>query len=48
MIGDVHRPFRVVSDASDTAIGAVSLQEDGAGEWHLVAYASDQRKVIVP
>ena len=40
MIADVHRPFRVVSDASDTAIGAVLLQEDAAGEWHPVAYTS--------
>ena len=40
MIADVHRPFRVVSDASDTAIGAVLLQQDDAGEWHPVAYTS--------
>ena len=39
-IADVNRPFRVVSDASDTAIGGVLLQQDDVGEWHPVAYTS--------
>ena len=40
MIVDVHHPFRVVSDASDTAIGAVLLQEDDTWEWYPVGYTS--------
>ena len=39
-IADVNRPFRVVSDASDTAIGGVLLQQDDVGEWHPVANTS--------
>ena len=39
-IADVNRPFRVITDASDTAIGGVLLQKDDAGEWHPVAYTS--------
>ena len=39
-IADTSRPFRVVSAASDNAIGGVLLQQDDDGEWHPVAYSS--------
>ena len=33
-------PFRVMFDASDSAIGGVLLQQDEEGDWHPVAYTS--------
>ena len=36
---DTKRPFRVETDASDTRVAAVLLQEHG-GDWHPVAYLS--------
>ena len=38
-LADVNKPFRVMSDASDSAIGGVLLQQD-EGDWHPVAYTS--------
>eukprot|EP00117_Sycon_ciliatum_P021717 scpid58990/ scgid18952/ Retrotransposable element Tf2 155 kDa protein type 1 len=38
-LADVARPFRVVTDASDTAIGGVLLQQED-GDWLPVAYSS--------
>ena len=39
-----NKPFRMLSDASDSAIGGVLLQQDEEGDWHpvhsqVVAYA---------
>ena len=39
-LADVTIPFRVVTDASDTAIGGVLLQQDDRSNWHPVAYTS--------
>ena len=39
-LADVNKPFRVMSDASDSAIGGVLLQQDEEGDWHPVAYTS--------
>ena len=39
-IADTSRPFRVMSDASNNAIGGVLLQQDDDSEWHPVAYSS--------
>lgn len=39
-LADVNKPFRVVTDASDQAIGGVLLQQDEGDDWHPVAYAS--------
>lgn len=39
-LANLNKKFRVVSDASDLAIGAVLLQADDKGEWHPVAYTS--------
>ena len=39
-LADVNRPFRVVTDASDFALGCVLLQELEEDAWHPVAYAS--------
>ena len=36
----MNRPFRVVTDASDFALGCVLLQELEEDAWHPVAYAS--------
>ncbi|CAI7819598.1 unnamed protein product [Closterium sp. NIES-53] len=44
-IADPHRPFKVVTDASDIAIGAVLLQDFGNG-LHPIAYES--RKLHPP
>lgn len=42
---DMNAPFRVETDASDFAMGAILLQQDVAGEWRPVAYYS---KVLQP
>ena len=39
-VADMSKSFRVVTDASDQAIGAVLLQADEEGEWHPIAYLS--------
>ena len=39
-LADVTKAFRVVTDASDTAIGGVLLQLEGGGSWLPVAYTS--------
>ena len=39
-LADMTKGFRVVSDASDLAIGAVLLQADEVGEWHPISYLS--------
>lgn len=40
-LADVSKPFRVMTDASDSAIGGVLLQQDDSdGEWQPVAYTS--------
>ena len=40
-LADVSKPFRVITDASDSAIGGVLLQQDDSdGEWQPVAYTS--------
>ena len=39
-LADVKKPFHVMSDASDSAIGGVLLQQDDEGDWHCVAYTS--------
>jgi transposase InsO family protein len=41
-IPDVTKPFRVVTDASDYAIGAVLEQQDENGKWHPCAFISKQ------
>lgn len=40
LLPDVGRPFRVISDASDEAIGGVLLQRDEHEHWHPVAFTS--------
>ena len=40
LLPDVSKPFRVITDASDYAIGGVLLQTDCKGKWHPVAYTS--------
>ena len=59
-LANVDKEFRVVTDASDFALGAVLLQQDDAQYWHPVAFASKklysrrektiqpQRKTIQP
>ena len=37
-LADLNKPFSVMSDASDSAIGGVLLQQDEEGDWHPVAY----------
>ena len=37
---NASKPFRVITDASDCAVGGVLLQEEEAGQWHPVAYTS--------
>ena len=37
---DVSRPFRLVTDASNTALAGVLLQKDETEDWHPVAYTS--------
>ncbi|CAI7864206.1 unnamed protein product [Closterium sp. NIES-54] len=44
-IADPHRPFEVVTDASDIAIGAVLLQDFGNG---LQPIAYESRKLLLP
>ena len=39
-LADVSKPFRVMTDASDLAIGGVLLQQDKSENWHPVAYTS--------
>ena len=39
-LAESSKPFRVVTDASDCAVGGVLLQEEEAGQWHPVAYTS--------
>ena len=39
-LANVDKEFRVVTDASDFALGAVLLQQDDAQHWHPVAFAS--------
>ena len=39
-LADVNKPFRLMSDASDSAIGGVLLQQDEEGDWHPVAHTS--------
>ena len=39
-LANVDKEFRVVTDASDFAVGAVLLQQDDAQHWHHVAFAS--------
>ena len=39
-LADVNKPFRVMSDACDSAFGGVLLQQDEEGDWHPVAYPS--------
>jgi hypothetical protein len=41
-IPDMAKPFRVVTDASDYAIGAVLEQQDENGKWYPCAYTSKQ------
>jgi deoxyuridine 5'-triphosphate nucleotidohydrolase len=43
-IPDVTKPFRVVTDASDYAIGAILEQQDDEGKWHPCAFTSKQLK----
>ena len=42
---DVGKPFRLVTDASDTALAGVLLQKDEADDWHPVAYTSRRLRV---
>ena len=42
---DVGKPFRLVTDASDTALAGVLLQKDEAEDWHPVAYTSRRLRV---
>ena len=37
---DVEREFRLITDASDSAVAGVLLQQDDDKEWHPVAYTS--------
>jgi hypothetical protein len=37
---DMNAPFRVETDASDFAMGAILSQQDSAGDWRPVAYYS--------
>jgi hypothetical protein len=37
---NMNAPFRVETDASDFAMGAILSQQDSAGDWHPVAYYS--------
>ena len=37
---DVSKPFRLVTDASNTALAGVLLQKDETEDWHPVAYTS--------
>ena len=37
---DVSKPFRLVTDASNTALAGVLLQQDETEDWHPVAYIS--------
>lgn len=39
-LANVKQPFRVMTDASDEAIGGVLLQQDETAQWHPVAYTS--------
>ena len=39
-LANASKPFRVITDASDCAVGGVLLQEEEAGQWHPVAYTS--------
>ena len=41
-LANVDKEFRVVTDASDFALGAVLLQQDDAQHWHPVAFASKE------
>jgi hypothetical protein len=40
LLPDRTRPFRLITDASDFAIGAILEQPDLLNQWHLVAYHS--------
>ena len=42
---DVGKPFRLVTDASDTALAGLLLQKDEAEDWHPVAYTSRRLRV---
>lgn len=42
LVPDVTKPFRVVTDASDFAVGAILEQADEQGNWHPCAYLSKQ------
>ena len=39
-LADASKPFGVITDASNCAVGGVLLQEEEAGQWHPVAYTS--------
>lgn len=39
-LADVTKPFRVVTDASDTALGGVLLQQESSAAWLPIAYTS--------
>ena len=41
-LANVDKEFRVVTDASNFALGAVLLQQDDAQHWHPVAFASKE------
>jgi hypothetical protein len=43
---DVDKLFRVVTDASDFAIGAILEQQDSNGKWHPCAFTSKQLKTV--
>ena len=39
-LANLDLPFRVVTDASDVALGGVLLQQDRNSDWHPIAYTS--------